>query len=320
MPRPLSISQSANLRVGLVSVSKSSGSRSRVSRVSQSSQSSQSSRRVSRVSQEESSQSSSSQSSVLRSSKKSRAESLSSIAEPRTSPDLPSVVRRFSLSFLRHHPPLIMVARSLPIVLFLFCFACRAAAFTPKLLHVHSSLHVPSKAATACPTCTCTTTGTRFTSAPGNFLLHMSSDGNKERDVMDEINFFKADIPPEIRAEIFEAEAKTQAGQERAGRLANYAAIVVFGLGTAIFNTFLTGLQEDGSTLAEAGFGWVQSNPINSFLFTSKIGGAIALVSAGLSAVMSEVEVSWHTSTYILDIRILCCIFLHVKCTEYSRG
>lgn len=109
---------------------------------------------------------------------------------------------------------------------------------------------------------------------------------------MDEMNFFKADIPAEIRAEIFEAEAKTQAGQDRAGRLANYATIVVVGLGIAIFNTFLTGLQEDGSTLTEAGFGWVESNPLNSFLFTGKIGGAVALISAGLSAVMTEVEVS----------------------------
>ena len=112
-----------------------------------------------------------------------------------------------------------------------------------------------------------------------------------ERSMMDEMNFFKADIPPEIRSEIFDAEAKTQAGQDRAGRLANYAAIVVLGLGIAIFNTFLTGLQDDGSTLTEAGFGWVEGNPLNSFLFTSKIGGAIALISAGLSAVMSEVEV-----------------------------
>ena len=120
-----------------------------------------------------------------------------------------------------------------------------------------------------------------------------SGDDNEiERSMMDEMNFFKADIPPEIRSEIFEAEAKTQAGQDRAGRLANYATIVVVGLGIAIFNTFLTGLQDDGSTLTEAGFGWVEGNPLNSFLFTSKIGGAIALISAGLSAVMSEVEVS----------------------------
>ena len=119
-----------------------------------------------------------------------------------------------------------------------------------------------------------------------------SGDDNEiERSMMDEMNFFKADIPPEIRSEIFEAEAKTQAGQDRAGRLANYATIVVAGLGIAVFNTFLTGLQDDGSTLTEAGFGWVESNPLNSFLFTSKIGGAIALISAGLSAVMSEVEV-----------------------------
>eukprot|EP00562_Extubocellulus_spinifer_P029602 CAMPEP_0178704960 /NCGR_PEP_ID=MMETSP0699-20121125/14503_1 /TAXON_ID=265572 /ORGANISM="Extubocellulus spinifer, Strain CCMP396" /LENGTH=412 /DNA_ID=CAMNT_0020352431 /DNA_START=95 /DNA_END=1336 /DNA_ORIENTATION=+ len=221
-----------------------------------------------------------------------------------------------------------MAVRTLPmgfiLAFYLACTSRAAAAFTPAEFHVQSSLQVPSKAATACPTRTCTNTGTRFASAQGHFLLHMSSDGNnKERDVMDEMNFFKADIPAEIRAEIFEAEAKTQAGQERSGRLANYAAIVVFGLGTAIFNTFLTGLQEDGSTLAETGFGWIQGNPINSFLFTSKIGGAIALVSAGLSAVMSEVEVVGilaRPSTYMLNVRILWCILLHVQCTEYSSG
>ena len=176
-----------------------------------------------------------------------------------------------------------MVARSLPIVVLLFYFACRSAAFAP-IVRISYRVYVRSTAATS----SCTTAA----AATSRNLLYMSSDGNNERNVIDEMNFFKADIPQEIRAEIFEAEAKTQAGQERAGRLANYAAIVVFGLASAIFNTFLSGLQEDGSTLAESGFGWVQSNPINDFLFTSKIGGAVALVSAGLSAVMSEVEVS----------------------------
>lgn len=112
----------------------------------------------------------------------------------------------------------------------------------------------------------------------------------QERGPMDEMNFFDADIPDEVRKDIFEAEGKTQAGQDRAGRLANYAAVVVLGLGIAIFNTFLTGLQDDGTTLATSGFGWVNDNPVNSFLFTSKIGGGIALISAGLSAVLSEVE------------------------------
>ena len=136
----------------------------------------------------------------------------------------------------------------------------------------------------------------------------MASGDDNERSVMDEMNFFKADIPAEIRAEIFEAEAKTQAGQDRAGRLANYASIVVVGLGIAIFNTFLTGLQEDGSTLTEAGFGWVESNPLNSFLFTGKIGGAVALISAGLSAVMTEVEVSGSRK-----VHYVCTFLLHAK-------
>lgn len=116
-------------------------------------------------------------------------------------------------------------------------------------------------------------------------------DDDIERSYADELNFFKANIPDEIKNEIFEAESNTQAGKERNGRLATYTAVIITGLSIAAFNTFLTTLVDDGENLSETMFGWIASNnPLNEFLFLNKIGGAIALVSAGVCGVLAEVE------------------------------
>lgn len=105
----------------------------------------------------------------------------------------------------------------------------------------------------------------------------------------------ESEIPPELKDEIFAAEAKTEAAQGRNQRVITYILLTVVGVTTAFFNAFLSDLRfGDGSPssdLAYYGFGWVQSNPLTGFLFTNKIGGALGLLSAGLSGTLAEVEI-----------------------------
>ena len=102
-------------------------------------------------------------------------------------------------------------------------------------------------------------------------------------------------IPPEIRDEIYQAEANTPAAQGRQQRIITYIILTLFGVTTAFFNAFLSDLRfGDGSPssdLAYYGFGWVQDNFLTNFAFTNKIGGAIGLLGAGLSGTLAEVEV-----------------------------
>jgi hypothetical protein len=93
----------------------------------------------------------------------------------------------------------------------------------------------------------------------------------------------QSEIPPELKDEIYAAEANT------------YILLTILGVTTAFFNAFLSDLRfGDGapsSDLAYYGFGWVQSNPLTGFLFTNKIGGALGLLGAGLSGTLAEVEI-----------------------------
>lgn len=102
-------------------------------------------------------------------------------------------------------------------------------------------------------------------------------------------------IPPEIRDEIYQAEANTPAAQGRQQRIITYIILTLLGVTTAFFNAFLSDLRfGDGSPstdLAYYGFGWVQDNFLTNFAFTNKIGGAIGLLGAGLSGTLAEVEV-----------------------------
>jgi hypothetical protein len=69
--------------------------------------------------------------------------------------------------------------------------------------------------------------------------------------------------------------------------------MALLGIGISSFNAFLTNIRDgvDLTPINDLGFGWVGSNPITSFLFLNKIGGAIALLSAGLGGTMVELEV-----------------------------
>lgn len=103
------------------------------------------------------------------------------------------------------------------------------------------------------------------------------------------------EIPPEIRDEIYQAEANTPAAQGRQQRIIVYFLLTFAGVTTAFFNAFLSDLRfGDGAPstdLAYYGFGWVQSNFLTGFLFTNKIGGALGLLGAGLSGTLAEVEI-----------------------------
>ena len=102
-------------------------------------------------------------------------------------------------------------------------------------------------------------------------------------------------IPPELRDEIYRAEANTPAAQGRQQRIIVYLLLTFIGVTTSFFNAFLTDLRfGDGSPSTDVafyGFGWVQDNFFTSFLFLNKIGGAIGLLGAGLSGTLAEVEV-----------------------------
>jgi hypothetical protein len=111
----------------------------------------------------------------------------------------------------------------------------------------------------------------------------------------DDPNNQQSEIPPELKDEIYAAEANTAAAQGRQQRVITYVLLTIIGVTTAFFNAFLSDLRfGDGapsSDLAYYGFGWVQSNFLTSFLFTNKIGGALGLLSAGLSGTLAEVEI-----------------------------
>ena len=119
-------------------------------------------------------------------------------------------------------------------------------------------------------------------------------------------------IPPDIRDEIYAAEANTPAAQGRQQRILVYILLTIVGVTTAFFNAFLSDLRYgDGAPSTDLnyyGFGWVQDNFLTSFLFTNKIGGGLGLLGAGLSGTVRR-------SLFLLPIhcepfRMILCILL----------
>ena len=115
-----------------------------------------------------------------------------------------------------------------------------------------------------------------------------------------------SEIPPELRDEIFAAEANTPAAQGRQQRIIAYIVLTFLGVTTAFFNAFLSDLRfGDGAPsedLAYYGFDWVANNVLLNFAFTNKIGGALGLLGAGLSGTLAEVEVS----LYMMCVHEIC--------------
>ena len=106
----------------------------------------------------------------------------------------------------------------------------------------------------------------------------------------------ESSIPPELRAEIYEAESRTPTAQSRPQRILTYGLLTFSGVSIAFFNAFLTSLRfgegAPSSDLGYYGFGWVESNFLTGFLFMNKLGGGLGLLGAGLFGTLAEVEVS----------------------------
>lgn len=125
-------------------------------------------------------------------------------------------------------------------------------------------------------------------------IMRLSNQDQEEKSVFSTM-FSTVDIPEEYREEIFRAEASTPAAKDREGRVLLYGVSALFGIAISFFNAFLTSLRGDAapsdlSMLTESGFGWVDGNPLFAFLFLTKIGGGIALVVAGLTGTLLELE------------------------------
>jgi len=152
------------------------------------------------------------------------------------------------------------------------------------------------------PTTSLATTASNRHRLPNN-IIHRKSiilnglfDGNNNNDDNDSSNT-KPSIPPDLLAEITQAEANTPAAQSRNQRIILYFTLTLLGVTTAFFNAFLSSLRygegSPSSDLAYYGFEWVQSNWITGFLFTNKIGGGLGLLGAGLAGTLAEVEVRY---------------------------
>jgi hypothetical protein len=110
-------------------------------------------------------------------------------------------------------------------------------------------------------------------------------------------NPYESKIPKELEGDIYEIEGNTPAAKERTGRVASYAAVCAAGVLCAFFNGFLTELRAGSSgggvpgvDLGEAGFGWVTSNFVTSFLFTNKVGGGLCLLGGAAAGLLAEAE------------------------------
>jgi hypothetical protein len=123
-------------------------------------------------------------------------------------------------------------------------------------------------------------------------------DGEEQnkKGLLDMLSPYDSKIPPELRDEIYAAEANTPAAKERGQRVALYVLIAFVGVMSAFFNGFLTELRGNGPDaegsidLVTAGFGWVVGNPVFSFLYLNKIGGAICLLGGGGAGLLAEAE------------------------------
>lgn len=120
-------------------------------------------------------------------------------------------------------------------------------------------------------------------------------DMERKKGFLELFSPYESNIPPELRDEIYAAEANTPAAKERGQRVALYGLMAFCGLLAAFFNGFLTELRTNGPDgnsvdLVEAGFDWVVNNPILGFLFLNKIGGGLALLTGAGAGLLAEAE------------------------------
>jgi hypothetical protein len=111
---------------------------------------------------------------------------------------------------------------------------------------------------------------------------------------------FQSSIPKEVRKKIYEAEGNTQAAKDRTVRMIVYILLAFLGSLLGIGNGVLTEVlssesSTDTATIVQSSFGWLQDN----LFLTTKWGGIIALISAGVFGTLAELEAS---SSFIFDI------------------
>lgn len=104
-------------------------------------------------------------------------------------------------------------------------------------------------------------------------------------------NIYDSKIPPELESEIYAAESRTPAAQGRTQRVVLYAIVAVISFGAALFNAFLTDLQDtEGVALSSVGLAWVEEVGVAFFLLRTKLGGFLFLFLGGASGLLAEAE------------------------------
>lgn len=139
--------------------------------------------------------------------------------------------------------------------------------------------------------------------------LHASSGDEKSSDNQDDnnqggplgflLNPYESKIPPELKDEIYRAEANTPAARDRGVRVITYVLIAVVGVLMAFFSAIVTeirtsplppGVEPGSDPLAAAGLNWINTNFLAQFLFTNKIGGALCLFAGAGAGLLAEAE------------------------------
>ena len=125
--------------------------------------------------------------------------------------------------------------------------------------------------------------------------MSQSHDNDEKKGFLEMISPYETKIPPELRDEIYAAEANTPAAKERGQRVALYVLLSIVGIMSAFFNAFVTELRSNGPDgngidLTEEGFDWVVNNPLFSFLLLNKIGGGLSLLGGACSGLLAEAE------------------------------
>jgi hypothetical protein len=106
---------------------------------------------------------------------------------------------------------------------------------------------------------------------------------------------FQSSIPKEVRKKIYEAEGNTQAAKDRTVRMIVYILLAFLGSLLGIGNGVLTEVLSSESSTDTATIVQLQDN----LFLTTKWGGIIALISAGVFGTLAELEAS---SSFIFDI------------------
>lgn len=104
-------------------------------------------------------------------------------------------------------------------------------------------------------------------------------------------------IPPELKSQIYEAEANTQESKDRQTRVTLYAAFGFVFFCTALTNVMITESRETMELVqgtlpsaTEVGWGIAEANPVLNFLLQSKVGGVLVFLLGGGLLLLAEAE------------------------------